>query len=137
MNHSKPRRHTNVSKNNISLENSYSNLELEVQLEYLKQVIRGLKADNKKKDHKVRVLLNENIELKRQLKDKDKFIESLSKEKIDIKLSKESNSKKQSDITVDPVIQNDELHYFIVSALDKITEPKSFKDMDDSTKTSK
>ena len=61
----KSKKHKGSTKKDFeTFDYSQLNMELEVQAEYLKQVIKSLSHDNKRKDFKIKGLLNENVELK-------------------------------------------------------------------------
>jgi len=108
--------------------------ELEVQVEYLKQVIKGLISDNTKKDHKSKSLLLENIELKKQLKEKDAYILSVTDSRSDILTPSEYEPGRNLEINGDAATLNEELHFFTTSVCNRITQHQAYSKMEDSKK---
>ena len=66
-----------TASNSIKTALEEKHTELQVQAEYLKEVIKSLQRDIKVKDHKLKHFLKENIEIKTLLKQKDSIIDDL------------------------------------------------------------
>lgn len=102
-----------------------------MQVEYLKQVIKSFTNENKSKDKKIKILLHENIALKRRIKEKEKVIETLTKDHESTPVFKEIHKEVE---TQEAQPLTDEI-LLVGAALDRITEHEAYKDIDESTKS--
>ena len=118
---------SNVELNNsITMEVELSKLNLEMQIEYLKQVVRNSQKDIKRIEAHNRVLNKENFKLKEIIKDKEQTIKNLTqKSKINI-TPKVTKTIKKDDSKQDISTSNDEFLYYVYDIFSKIPESKSY-----------
>lgn len=112
--------------NSITMEVELSKLNLEMQIEYLKQVVRNSQKDIKRIEAHNRVLNKENFKLKEIIKDKEQTIKNLTqKSKINI-TPKVTKTIKKDDSKQDISTSNDEFLYYVYDIFSKIPESKSY-----------
>lgn len=112
--------------NSITMEVELSKLNLEMQIEYLKQVVRNSQKDIKRIEAHNLVLNKENFKLKEIIKDKEQTIKNLTqKSKINI-TPKVTKTIKKDDSKQDISTSNDEFLYYVYDIFSKIPESKSY-----------
>ena len=112
--------------NSITMEVELSKLNLEMQIEYLKQVVRNSQKDIKRIEAHNRVLNKENFKLKEIIKEKEQTIKNLTqKSKINI-TPKVTKTIKKDDSKQDISTSNDEFLYYVYDIFSKIPESKSY-----------